>query len=167
MVSALAFSGFTGCETVKSWFNSSQGSAAVADLEQYIVSQAVGYFNGTLTVQQIIDNAKAKFAQFSLAQIIAIIDAKFADPAVFASATRQAPQRLMTKRPLTLPEKEDIKQAAFSFGVTFVKSGSQDNLAHTKALLARRTGYKYRVVVSKVKPITDTAFDEGAASTGQ
>ncbi len=153
-----------GCGTMKGWFSSSSGQATIQAVQEFVISEAGQFFNGGLTAQQIIEAAKSKFAGIALADIMDIVNRLLADPQVFAKATAASPHNLMA-RPITNHEKADIRAAAYQCGKLFTQVGAQD-ATHAKALLARRTGYKYRVVVSKVKGITDAAFDQGA-STGQ
>jgi hypothetical protein len=153
-----------GCGTVTSWFHSSQGQATISALEQYVVSEAQEYFNGTLTLQQLIDSAKAKFASFTAQQILDVILHKLDDPAVAPAA----PAHLMTKRPLVIAEKSAIQKTAYDTGYTFIQNGGTADLEpHAKSLLVRRLAYKYRVVASKLKTLAEQSFEDGAKSAGE
>src|ERR1041384_1719116 len=141
-----------GCQTAKDWFHSSQGQATVADLEQYVLSEATGYFTGTLTLQQLIDNAKAKFASFTSQQILDVILNKLDDSSVVPPATTT---HLMARRPLVMAEKREMETAGYSTGVTFIRNGgTPDQEVHAKSLLARRLAYRYRVWPSKVRALS-------------
>jgi hypothetical protein len=154
---------FDGCTSVKGWFGSSQGQATLQAVEQFVISEAGQFYNGALTAQQLINDAKAKFSGIALSDIMDIVNRLLADPQVFAKATASSPQHLMA-RPITNREKADITAAAYQCGKLFAAVGGQD-ATHAKALLARRTGYKYRVVTSKVKATTDAGFNQGASAT--
>lgn len=72
------------------------------------------------------------------------------------------------RRALSATEKQQIHDTAFAAGVEFIRSGGQKSAEpNVKANLVRRLSYKYRVLASKLKTLTETAFEEGARSAGE
>lgn len=166
LISAIGICAFalSGC----AWFHSSQGQATIAQLEQYVLDEAQAYFDGTLTLQQLIDSAKAKFASFTAQQILDIILHKLDDPAVAPVATTNLMIGAAPRRPLVIAEKKEIEVTSYQTGVTFIRNGGTPEMEdHAKSLLARRLGYHYRVWPSRLRSLSDAGFAEGAAAAGE